>query len=160
MRLLTVFCLASLVSAPCATAGQTKISPSTPGVEAAPIWTRALQVPDGRTFVSDGALALDVALAKPAKMPETNLGAQSGAIIARAFTGEHQEEVGLSDLGTGPFKNTFATPKGTVLNGNYVKFLRGVDSAARLRLRVKGEMQPIAIFLDGQPVGVVMAVRR
>ena len=52
-------------------AGQTSRPPiSSPSVVAPPTWWRALAMPDGRTFVTDGGLSIDAALVKPASMPE------------------------------------------------------------------------------------------
>src|ERR1051326_4596833 len=44
------------------------LSPAAPG-SAGPTWQRTLRLSDGRTFVTDGGLAIDAALAKPATLP-------------------------------------------------------------------------------------------
>jgi hypothetical protein len=139
---------------------QTKITPSSPAAEGPPVWSRTLQMPDGRTFVSDGGMAIDAEVARPDKLPGTVVGPQSGALIARHFTAAYDEEVELRNLRTGPFKNTFATPKDVVLNGNYVNYLRGVVPSGQLRFRVKTGMEPIVVVASGKPIAVLMPVRR
>jgi hypothetical protein len=57
-------------------------------------------------------------------------------------------------------KNTFVTPTGILLNGNYVNFLRAAVSVRRVRLRLKTENDPVIVVLDDRPVGVLMPVRR
>lgn len=149
--------MAALLSVGVAHAQQKAPTPLSPAADGPPVWSRTLQMPDGRTFVTDGGLAIDAAFAKPATLPSL---AQPGAIVARSFTATPDEQIGLGDLGTGPFANTFATPKGVVLNGNYVKYLRTVLSGKRVRLHAKGGMDPVVVVLDGTPVAVLMPVRR
>jgi hypothetical protein len=139
-------------------AAQKPIKPSSPAVEAPPAWSRVMPMPDGRTFVTDGGLAIDAAIAKPSALPSTALPAESGKIITGYLTTKYEQEVGLSELRSGKDKNRFVTPGGVILNGNYVSFLRRTVSAARLGVR--GDSDPIVILLDGQPIGVLMPVRR
>ena len=120
------------------------------------MWQRVVLMPDGRAFVTDGGMAIDVAVAKPPRLPEAT---QPGAVFARLLTHPYTGEIGLRDLTSGPRTNTFATPSGVLLNGNYVTFLRGV-LPGRARLRVNGEMDPIVVVLDGNAIAVVMPVRR
>ena len=154
MTLLTT-CAAALLAAATVFAQQ-KITPSSPASQEPPVWQRVVQMPDGRTFVTDGGMAIDVAVAKPPRLPDAT---QPGAVFARLLTRPYTAEIGLSDLAAGPRTNTFATPSGVLVNGNYVRFLRGV-LPARARLRVNGEMDPIVIMLDGNAIAVVMPVRR
>jgi hypothetical protein len=146
-----VFCAAAAPGA------QKPAPPSQPAVEAPPTWSRVLHMPDGRTFVTDGGLAIDAAIAKPATLPTAVV--QSAAVFARHLTAPYDQEIALGDLRTGTRKNTFVAPNGVVLNGNYVNFLRRTAPAGRVRLRVKGEFDPIVIVVDREPVGVLMAVR-
>ena len=154
MKLLTI-CAAALLAAATVFAQQ-KIAPSSPASQEPPVWQRVIQMPDGRTFVTDGGMAIDAAVAKPTKLPDAT---QPGAVFAQLLTGPYTAEIGLRDLGAGPRANTFATPSGVLVNGNYVRFLRNV-LPARARLRVNGEMDPIVIVLDGNAIAVVMPVRR
>src|SRR5215218_10332742 len=126
MKVTIVVCTAALISAAVACAQQKPLTPSSPASEQAPVWSRAVKLPDGRTFVTDGGLAIDTAIAKPPQMPETVLGPQSGAQLARYFTVPYDDHVDFGDLRLGQLKNTCTTPKGVVLNGNYVNYLRGI----------------------------------
>jgi hypothetical protein len=150
---------AVLLSVAAAVSQQKPLTPSSPATDRPPQWSRALKMPDGRTFVTDGGLAIDAAVAKPAKLPETALGPANAAVIVRYFSAPYDDDVELSDLGVGPFKNTLATRKGIVLNGNYVKYLRGILPARNVRLHVKGGLDPIVVLLDGKPIAVLMPVR-
>jgi hypothetical protein len=57
----------------------------------------------------------------------------------------------------GAKQNEFVAPNGTVLNGNYVRFLRRAVPGARLRL--KGLLDPIVVVLDGKVIGVFMPIK-
>jgi hypothetical protein len=117
-------------------------------------------MPDGRTFVTDGGLAIDAAIARPAVLPSTVLAPQSATLLVKYLEAAYEHEIRLSDLRPGALKNTFVTPSGVVLNGNYVDFLQRTGSSSGVRLRIKGDFDPIVIVLDGKPIGVLMAVRR
>jgi hypothetical protein len=135
---------------------QNKPVPQGPSVVAAPIWTKAIEMPDGRKLVSDGALTVDAAIAKPASMPTTVLPVESGRILERQMTAAPTDEVALMSLGPGTMKNTFLGPRGIHLNGNHVAFLRRVAPQSRLRFR--GPLDAIVIMLNGKPIGLTMAV--
>jgi hypothetical protein len=137
-------------------AGQTKPVPAGPAVVAAPVWTRAIKMPDGRTLVSDGALAVDAAIAKPSSLPATVLPVESGRILERQMNAAPTDEMALAALGPGTMKNTFLGPRGIHLNGNHVTFLRRVAPQSRLRFR--GPLEAIVIMLNGKAVGLTMAV--
>jgi hypothetical protein len=116
-----------------------------------------MQMPDGRTFVTDGGLTIDAAVAKPATLPSVRLPPESGKLMAGYFAAPFTTEVGLRDLATGDFKNTFKTAGGISLNGNYVNFLRSVlPTGARLRL--KSDREPIVVMVGDKPVAVMMPV--
>jgi hypothetical protein len=70
------------------------------------------------------------------------------------------DEFGLSQLSPRSESRAFEAPNGIRLNATYLDFLRGHVPPARVRLRMKGELDPIVILLDGKPVGVMMAVKR
>jgi hypothetical protein len=138
------------------TAQQPRITPSSPAVVAPPQWTRVLKMPDGRTFVTDGGISIDVKIAKPATLPSVVLPPESGKIIADRMAAPHDHEIGLGDLRPGSFKNSFATPDGIELNGNYVTFLRQTTPSAKMRLRTKGKRDAVVVVIDGQAVAIMM----
>jgi hypothetical protein len=135
---------------------QPPIKPSSPSVVAPPTWSRQLQMPDGRTFVTDGGLSVDVKFAKPATLPSAVLPAQSGKILADRMTAPYDKEVGFGELKPGSFKNSFATPDGISLNGNYINFLREILPARKALLRTSGKRDPVVIVMDGQAVAIMM----
>src|SRR5262245_503591 len=116
---------------------QPAIKPSSPTVVALPAWSRVMNMPDGRMFVTDGGLSIDAKLAKPATLPSVVIPPESAKGLAARLTLPYDKEIGLGDLQVGTFKNSFATPDGIHLNGNYVTFLRQVLPAGS-RLRTKG----------------------
>jgi hypothetical protein len=151
-------CLALILAAASVTVvfAQNKPIPQGPAVVGPPIWTRAIKMPDGRTLVSDGALAVDAAIAKPASLPTVVLPVESGTILERQMNAAPTDEVALISLGSGTMKNTFLGPRGIHLNGNHVTFLRRVAPQSRLRFR--GPLDAIVIMLNGKPIGLTMAV--
>ena len=135
-------------------AAQPAARPSSPDVETPPVWTRTLQMPDGRTFVSDGGLAVDAEIVKPASLPQTVIPPSSSKIVAGHLTAPHKTEIALADLRPGARKNTFVGPGDISVNGNYVTLLR--RTASRARLRFRGNTDPITIVVDERSVGVLM----
>lgn len=132
---------------------------SSPSVIAPPTWWRAVQMPDGRTFVTDGGLSVDVALARPAVLPSEVLPPASGKVIAGLLAAPHDHETGLGDLRAGSATNTFTTPDGVVLNGNYIALLRSALPGGRARLRTKGNTAPVVVVAEGRAVAVMMPIQ-
>lgn len=161
MRFIPLLCAGVVIGAVELIAlAQKPAAPLPPSVEAPPLWQRTVRMTDGRTFVTDGGLAIDAAIARAADLPRTDAGTQGAATLERYMKAPYDHEIGLSDLQTGALKNTFVAPNGVVLNGNYVNFLRRTVPVRAVRLRVKGDLDPIVIVLDRQPIGVLMPVRR
>ena len=112
-------------------------------------------MPDGRSFVSDGGLAIDAALVKPPALPGTVIPLDSTKAIAARMMAPHQEEIGLGQLSSGRRENSFVTPAGVHLNGNYVTLFRRV-LPARARLRTRGVADAITVVVDGEMVAFLM----
>jgi hypothetical protein len=55
---------------------QKPLIPTAPGTPGDPAWQGTLSLTDGRTFVTDGGLAIDAALARPATVPARALAAK------------------------------------------------------------------------------------
>jgi hypothetical protein len=142
-----------LLSLP-ALAGQSPAPVGTPPGASAPSWSKRLQLPDGRTFVSDGAIALDVAVAKPATLPSVQLPAATGANIGRMLDAPFAAEFRSAQLVTRG--QHYSTPDGVVLNRLYVDYLRRMVAAGRLSFRVNGPTAAVIATLDGRPIAVVM----
>lgn len=147
------------ISEPHALSAQPSRPPiSTPSVVAPPTWWRAIPMPDGRTFVTDGGMSIDAALAKPATMPE-KLPPETGKTIVKHLASPYDKETTLGELRPGARPNTFVTPDGVILNGNYVTLLRSALSPGRTRIRTKGRTDPVVVTLDGSPVAVFMPIQ-
>jgi hypothetical protein len=134
-------------------------APSSPSTVAPPSWSRAIPMPDGRTFVTDGGLSIDAALARPAAMPSVVLTPASAKLLAGYLEAPYDNETGMGDLRPGNAKNTFTTPDGVALNGNYITFLRSVVPSARTRLRTSGKTGPVVVVSDGKAVAVMMPLQ-
>jgi hypothetical protein len=155
LREMTACALVILVGVAGVSAQTPKAVPSSPLTVAPPTWSRVLQMPDGRSFVSDGGLAIDAALVKPPALPGTVIPVESTKAIAPRMMAPHQEEIGLGQLASGRFENSFVTPAGVHLNGNYVTLLRRV-LPARTRLRTRGVADAITVVVDGELVAFLM----
>ena len=160
MRVILRLAVAGLLcSIPFAVAAQ-DVRKSNPDVEAPPQWTRLVKLPDGRTLISDGAIAIDAAIVKPATMPTVTVSESTGVAFAGLFKGKFEHEFGLNELSAGTRRNTFVGPGGLLLNGNYVTLLRKAAGARRVRLRANSAPQPMVIVIDGEPSGIMMPLAK
>ncbi|HEX5214083.1 MAG TPA: hypothetical protein VFV98_01400 [Vicinamibacterales bacterium] len=133
---------------------QQRSMPPPPSMVMPPVWAGSVQMPDGRTFVTDGGLAVDVAVTKPEPMPSASLPAETGKVFESHLKASHTDEIDLADLKPGEHKNTFVGPRGIGVSGNYVNYLRKAIPKSRLRFR--SDKDPIVIVLDGRAVGLLM----
>jgi hypothetical protein len=123
--------------------------------DATPKWSKRLQLSDGRTFVSDGAIALDSSFADVAALD--NLTSIPPAAVEKYFKAAFTSEIRASDLTARG--SQYLTPEGIPVSGLYIDYLRrkvGRD----LRLRITGDRQPILLMLDDRPIGVVMPMAK
>jgi hypothetical protein len=134
---------------------QTPLKPTAPGTPGDPTWQGILRMRDGRTFVTDGGLAMDAALVKPATLPDRELPAK---VLEDYLGAPHKDECGLKDLNAAASGLTFTTPSGIALNATYINYLRRIVPAGSVRFRMTGKMQPVVIVDDGRVIGVLMPV--
>jgi hypothetical protein len=133
---------------------------SPPAATTAPLsWKRVLHLHDGRVFVSDGAIALDAALAKPdfpswQKLPEAN-----AKVVEGSLTVELPDQIALSELKHDAASRKYVGPGGLLLNAIYVDYLRRTTPRAQLRFRMKSDLEPVVILLDSKPVGLLMPMK-
>jgi hypothetical protein len=123
-----------------------------------PAWNRVLQLSDGRTFVTNGHLALDAEFAKPTKLPDVVIPPSSSKIIEANFTAPREHECSLGDLKPDRGQGRYVTPSGLWLNMDYVDYLRRVLPSST-RLKMQRDLDPIVIVLRDKPIGVLMAMR-
>jgi hypothetical protein len=136
---------------------QTPLKPTAPGTPGDPTWQGILRMTDGRTFITDGGLAMDAALVKPAKLPERELATK---VLEGYLNAPHKEEYNLSDLNVAASGKTYTAPNGLALNATYINFIRRTLPPGAVRLRMSGGLQPIVIVANGTPVGVLMPVKQ
>jgi hypothetical protein len=132
-----------------------EIHPSPGAGGTAPAWSRILRLADGRTLVTDGALIIDAAIARPASLPGNEAG--SADIIQRYLSATPPDEVALGDLSRGPRTHTYMGPGGVLFNADYIDYLRSI-LPGRARIRMGGD-SPAVIVLDGKAVGLIMPLR-
>jgi hypothetical protein len=137
-----------------------QMKPTAPGTAGDPAWQGIVKLTDGRTFVTDGGIALDAALAKPAALPERVLPPASAKTIERYLAAALKDECASADLKPNPNGRTYIAPSGLALSTTYVNFLRRVLPARTLRFRMGTELEPMVIVSDGKAVGVLMGVKR
>jgi hypothetical protein len=133
-----------------------RMTPTAPGTAGDPVWQGIVRLSDGRTFLTDGGLAVDTAFAKPATLPAREI---PGKVLETYLNAERKNEYGLSDLTPAATGKTFTTPSGIPLNATYISYLRRTLPSG-VRFRVGGELEPIGIVVDGKVVGVLMPVRK
>src|SRR5438067_583992 len=85
-------------------------------------WKRVVHLHDGRTFVSDGIIALDLGLVNPAERPKQDLGEASANIIEGYLNARLPGECALSLLARRG--DVYAAPSDVILNPIYVEYLR------------------------------------
>jgi hypothetical protein len=123
-----------------------------------PAWNRVLKLSDGRTFVTNGHIALDAAVAKPAALPSEVLGPSSSKVIERHLAAKLENECSLAELKADRARGRYVSPSGLWLNADYVDYLRRTLPPAA-RLRMQKDLDPIVIVLDGKAIGLLMAMR-
>lgn len=133
------------------------MKPTAPGTAGDPTWQGLVRLRDGRTFVTDGGLAIDAALAKPDPPPQREL---PGKVLEDYLGAPHKDECGLNDLDASASGRTYTTPSGIALNATYIRYLRRILPAAAVRFRMTGPVQPVVIVAAGRAVGVLMPVRQ
>ena len=120
-----------------ATAGlATAANAQTTPVDGEPAWRGVVKLPDGRTLVTDGNMALDVELAKPKPLPTRVAG--SGPVIDKHLRAAWPDEFSPSQLSKGPRAGMYVSPTGVVLSALYVDYLRRTLPVGRWRLKMKG----------------------
>lgn len=121
-------------------------------------WNRMFRLPDGRLFVTDGAITLDAELAKPRVLPGTELPSSTGEVMGRYMAADRPNEIDLDDLERGAHAQTYEAPNGLPFAAKYVEFLQ--EAVPDASLRIGGDLEPVVIVVDGRAVGLIMAMAR
>jgi hypothetical protein len=134
---------------------QKPMKPTVPGTPGDPAWQGTVRLTDGRPFVTDGGLAIDAALAKPAKLPDREIASK---VLEGLLNTTHKDECSFSDLTAAATGRTYTTPSGIALNATYINYLRRTLPTRSVRFRLTAPMQPVVIVENGKAVGVLMPV--
>jgi len=81
-----------------------------------------------------------------------NVAPVSGKIVDMYLSADLPNEFSLSQLSPRDAR-TYAAPSGIVLNATYIDFVRRTLPPRQVRLRMKGDLDPVVIAVDGKPVG-------
>lgn len=133
-----------------------RMQPATPGTAGDPVWQGWLRLTDGRTFVTDGGLAVDAALAKPRALPSREVPSK---VLEDYMKAPHKDEYGFGDLALASTGRTYLSPSKIALNATYVNFLRRVAPRGS-RFRMAEDLRPIILVADGRPIAVLMPVKQ
>ncbi len=133
---------------------QTPLKPTVPGTTGDPGWQATVRMSDGRTFITDGGLAVDAAYARPASLPTREVPA---ARLEQFLKGSYKNEFGFAELK--PAGTTYTAPGGLPLNATYIDYLRRIGPRG-LRFRSNGDAQPVVVAADGRAISVLMPVQR
>ena len=136
---------------------QKPMTSTPPGTPGDPAWQGTLSLTDGRTFVTDGGLAIDAALARPATVPARTLAAK---VLEDYLNAPHKDECGFGDLTAASTGRTYTTPTGIALSVTYIDYLRRTLPARSARFRTTGPAQPVVVVMEGKPVAVLMPVKQ
>ena len=132
------------------------MKPTVPGTPGDPVWQGTLRMSDGRTFVTDGGVAVDAAFARPAALPARELPAK---LLDDYLKAAHENEYGFADLTLAATAKTYTAPSGIALNATYIDYLRRVAPRGS-RFRMTAGVQPIVVVADGSPIAVLMPVKQ
>ena len=145
-----------LIALPVSAQNPTPMKRAAPGTPGDPVWQATLRLSDGRTYVTDGGLAVDAALAKPASLPAREI---PGKVIEDYAKAPHQNEYGFADLTPALTGKSYTSPSGIALNATYINYLRRIAPRGS-RFRMSDGMKPIVVIANGVPIAVLMAMKQ
>lgn len=134
----------------------TPMKPTAPGTAGDPAWQGIVRMSDGRTFITDGGLAVDAAIAKPSTLPARELASK---VLEGYLAATHKNDYGFADLAPAATGKTYTSPSGIALNATYVNYLRRIAPRGA-RFRMTEGTQPIVVAADGRPIAVLMPVKK
>lgn len=121
-----------------------------------PVWTAVVHMSDGRLFVTDEYIALDVVWAKPETLP-------SGTFPAEGIEWAIERQVRSSNsagFGVGTVKDvgvdgTYRGQGGILLEPKYIDYLKWHFMLNDVRLHTLGLKDDVVISIDGEFVGAI-----
>jgi hypothetical protein len=120
-----------------------------------PEWTSVVNHRDGRRFVTDGKIAIDVKFAEPKKLPTTTSASWFDSALYHHSIAEKQELFANVDIRADPEDATVLTaPGGLVFDKAQIDYVRG-KFHGRLSFWQFQRMEPVVIMVDKQAIGVL-----
>ncbi|HET9264456.1 MAG TPA: hypothetical protein VFO14_15500 [Vicinamibacterales bacterium] len=147
---------ALLIVQPVSAQTETRMKPTAPGTPGDPVWQGTLRMSDGRTFITDGGLAVDAAFARPVALPAREVPSK---LLEDYLKASHKHEYGFADLTLAATGKTYTSPSGIALSATYINYLRRIAPRGS-RFRMTEGVHPIIVVADGSPIAVLMPVKQ
>jgi hypothetical protein len=122
-----------------------------------PEWTSVAKLRDGRQFVTDGSIALEVAVAEVEEPPQETSRAWFSEALSQHSVAERQELFSLKDIKASEGNPSIVVGPGNLqLEETYVTYLSNkLSSSHRVSFWQHSRMQPIVIVVDGVGAGAM-----
>lgn len=122
-----------------------------------PEWKSVAQLRDGRQFVTDGAIALNVKVAEADPLPDAESKAWFSEALYLHSVAERQELFSLGDIKASEGNPSIVVGPGELqLEEVHVSYLRHkIASSHRVAFWQHSRMQPVVIVLDGNGEGAL-----
>lgn len=136
-------------------ANERKRSTTNPQPAAATMaWTVSGTISDGRRFVTNGHLMLDVKYINPGEpIPDRNVEAEK---FERLLNWQTRFEFPFEDIRQAQGQTFYSAPTDIALNPKYVDYLRLLNTQAPLTFRASTPSEPLVIYSEGRKIGVLM----
>lgn len=120
-----------------------------------PEWTSVAKSRDGRQFVTDGKIAMDVELAQPKALPTTESPAWFGEALDANARAERRVLFSIADIKPSQGNpEIVVAPGGMQLEESHVTYLQlKYASSYQVGLWQQRSMQPVVVVINGQAVG-------
>lgn len=156
MRHFAIAVATLLLALPISAQTRTPMKPTAPGTAGDPVWQGTLRMTDGRTFITDGGMAVDAAFVKPTALPTRELPSK---VLEDHMKATPKNEYGFADLTQAATGTTYTSPSGIALNATYINYLRRVAPRTS-RFRMTEPERPVVVVADGKAIAVLMPVKQ
>jgi len=119
-------------------------------------WQYRANFPDGRKFITDKNLILDMAYLSLDKEPQQIISHQQ---IERLFTWETTIDFGLNDLTLTASSGNFWAPNNILLSKKYLQILQTLTPNESIRFYGSQPHSPVLIFDGDQIIGALMPMK-
>lgn len=120
-----------------------------------PEWTSVAKSRDGRQFVTDGKIAMDVEFAEPKELPTTESSPWFAEALDRNAAAERRVLFTLADIRPSDGNpEIVVAPGGMQLEESHVTYLQiKYASSYQVGLWQQRSMEPVVVVINGQAVG-------